>query len=225
MNKQTITAGLLFILAAITFIISWYLMPDPGTTDTVHILKIVKEERTSVLASVIVQIISSALYISALFFLVQNNFGKKIIGIGVIILIGIGAMGLCADAFFHLLAYYMTDVSVNIQQDVVTVMNFMQTEALVFLVPLLLPLFIGSLVLSLNLAKLKIISKRSGWFISAAFLIGITCAIAAKAGLYSGAIPVLVILGVCTVGQVVAGFEVILFQNELKMASETKNNF
>ena len=224
MNKQTIIAGSIFILAAVTFIISWYLMPDPGTTDTVHILKIVKEERVSVLASIIVQIISSVLYISALFFLLQRGVHKKRINLAGIILLGIGALGLCADAFFHLLAYYMTDASVTIQQDVVTVMNFMQTEALAFLVPLLLPLFIGSLVLSFNLATLKIISKRSAWFTSAAFLIGIICAIAANTGLYSGAIPVIVILGIFVAGQTIAGFELMLFENA-KITSETNNNF
>jgi len=224
MNKQTIIAGSLFMLAAITFIISWYLMPDPGTTDTLHILKIVKEERASVLSSIIVQIISSVLYISALVFLMQISLGKKRISIAGIILLGIGALGLCADAFFHLLAYYMTDTSVNIQQDVVTVMNFMQTEALTFLVPLLLPLFIGSLLLSFNLAKLEIISKRSAWYTSAAFLIGIICAIAAKLGLYTGAIPVLGMLGAFATGQTIAGFELIQFQYA-RLADETNNNY
>jgi hypothetical protein len=224
MNKQTIIAGSLFILAAITFIISWYLMPDPGTTDTMHILKIVKEERVSVLSSIIVQIISSVLYISALLVLMQPGLTKKRISIAGTILLGIGALGLCADAFFHLLAYYMTDTSVNIQQDVVTVMNFMQTEALAFLVPLLLPLFIGSLVLSFNLAKLEIISKKSAWYISTAFLIGIISAIAANTGLYNGAIPVMTILGVFAIGQMIAGFELLQFQNT-KVVGETNNNY
>jgi len=224
MNKQTIIAGSLFILAAITFIISWYLMPDPGTTDTIHILKIVKEERTSVLSSIIVQIISSVLYISALLVLMQPDLTKKRISITGTILLGIGALGLCADAFFHLLAYYMTDTSVNIQQDVVTVMNFMQTEALAFLVPLLLPLFIGSLVLSFNLAKLEIISKKSAWYISTAFLIGIISAIAANTGLYNGSIPVMTILGVFAIGQMIAGFELLQFQNS-KVVGETNNNY
>ena len=57
---------------------------------------------------------------------------------------GIGAMGLCADAFFHLLAWFMTDDSVTIQEDVIRVMEFMQTDALIFLVPLLLPFFMAA---------------------------------------------------------------------------------
>src|SRR5689334_318733 len=125
MKRQKNLAGYLLILAAITFWISWFLMPDPGTTDTNHILAIVKQARTSVFCSVIIQIVSSVLYVLALFSLTYfNTFQKKIIFIG-ISLLGIGAMGLSSDAFFHLLAFFMTDDSVNIQQDVLRVMNFM----------------------------------------------------------------------------------------------------
>jgi hypothetical protein len=209
MTRRTIITGYLFILAAITFWISWYLMPDPGTTDTVHILKIIKEQRTSVLTSLIVQIISSILYIAALFFLLQNSFDKKRINLTGIILTGVGAMGLCADAFFHLLAYYMTDNTVNIQQDVVRVMDFMQTEALIFLVPLLLPLFIGSLVLAINLAKKQIVSRTFALIIIAAFVIGILFAVAAKAGIYQAHIPVLGILAIFAAGQTFIGIELI----------------
>ena len=219
MNKQTIIAGYLFSLAAITFWISWYLMPDPGTTDTLHILKIVKEQRVSVFNSVTVQIISSLLYLSALFVLLQKGFDKRRIGLPGILLLGIGAMGLCADAFFHLLAYYMTDASVTIQQDIVTVMNFMQTDALVFLVPLLLPLFFGSLVLSINLSKQQIISKKSAWIIGIAFIIGIANAIAGKIGLIEAGIPMLVILGVFAIGQTVAGLELMSLSKRLKLTS------
>lgn len=218
MNKKTILAGYLFSLAAITFWISWYLMPDPGTTDTLHILKIVKEQRTSVFNSVAVQIISSLLYLTALFLLLQKGFDKKKINLGGVILLGIGAMGLCADAFFHLLAYYMTDASVTIQQDIVTVMNFMQTDALVFLVPLLLPLFFGSLALSINLSRQQIISKTSAWIIGIAFIIGIVNAIANKAGLIDAGIPMVVILGVFAIGQTVAGLELMSFSKRLKLA-------
>lgn len=217
MNKQTITTAYLFILAAITFWISWLLMPDPGTTDTTHILKIVKEERSSVLASIIVQIISSVLYVAALFFLVKNFNTKKINLTGVISL-GVGAMGLCADAFFHLLAYYMTDSSVNIQQDVVRVMEFMQTDALIFLVPVLLPFFFGSLVLAFNLAKQQIVSRTSAWIISAAFIIGILFAVAAKAGIYQAHVPVLGILAIFAFGQAFIGFELIRTSQKIKFA-------
>src|ERR1044071_3159471 len=113
MNKQMRMIGWLLIHAALAFWISWFLMPDPGTTDTKHILEIVKEDRATVLSSVIIQIISSALYLVAFFLLVRKHFSNKTILTGAI-LFGIGAMGLCADAFFHLLAYFMTDKSVTI---------------------------------------------------------------------------------------------------------------
>nr|WP_231384508.1 hypothetical protein [Leptospira alstonii] len=47
---------------------SWFLMPDPGTTDSAHILEIVKKSRMSVFSSVIVQIVSSVLYTVVLSF-------------------------------------------------------------------------------------------------------------------------------------------------------------
>ena len=138
MNKPKNTTGWLLILAAISFSISWFLMPDPGTTDTQYILKAVKQVRINVLGAVIIQIISSVLYVIALFKLTQVISPLKKISLTGIILFGIGAMGLCADAFFHLLAYFMTDNSINIQR-CDAVMEFMQTTGVVFLVSILLP--------------------------------------------------------------------------------------
>ena len=218
MNKQSILAGYLFSLAAITFWISWYLMPDPGTTDTLHILQIVKENRTSVLNSVIVQIVSSVLYLAALFFLMKNSLIDKRLKLAGVILLGIGAMGLCADAFFHLLAYYMTDASVTLQQDVVTVMDFMQADALVFLVPLLLPLFIGSLMVSINLARTQVISTLSAWITCLAFFIGISNVILSMTGLIDQGVPMIVILGIFAIGQAIAGLELLSLSKELKFA-------
>jgi len=183
MKKQTISTGWLLILATITFWISWFLMPDPGTTDTNHILTIVKQARLSVLCSVIIQIVSSVLYVVALFSLAQLSFPQKKITLTGIALFGIGSMGLCADAFFHLLAYFMTDDSVNIQQDVVRVMNFMQTTGVVFLIPLLLPLFIGSLVLAIGLRKQAAISRTPTIIFITSFSIGIIGAIVANSSL------------------------------------------
>src|SRR5262245_32417560 len=130
MKRQTNMAGYMMILAAIGFWISWFLMPDPGTTDTEHILRIVKEARNSVFASVTIQIISSVLYIFALFPLSQGIFIRKKLTLYGLILFGIGVLGLCSDAFFHLLAFYMTDSTVTVQADIITVMTFMQTKAL-----------------------------------------------------------------------------------------------
>lgn len=67
MKKQTFWTGILLIFAAITFWISWFLMPDPGTTDTRHILEIVKVSRNFVWYSAITQIVSSVSYMIVLF--------------------------------------------------------------------------------------------------------------------------------------------------------------
>jgi len=170
MNMQRQLAARLLILASLTFGISWLLMPDPGTTDTAHILSIVKQSRASVLASVAIQIISSVLYIAALFsFSKYQLIQKRITWIGAACM-AIGVLGLCSDAFFHLLAYYMTDNAVTIQQDVVRVMEFMQTDALIFLIPILVPLFIGSLFFAIGLSRQGEISRMPALICVTAFL-------------------------------------------------------
>lgn len=218
MKGQTILTGYLLILAAFTFWLSWFLMPDPGTTDTLHILSIVKESRELVLFSVIIQITSSVLYATALFLLVKVSFpqGKTLTGI---IVLGIGAMGLCADAFFHLLAWFMTDEAVSIQRDVVRVMEFMQTEGLLFLVPLLVPFFIGSLILAMGLHQQKITSAIPQWILIATFLIGPAGELLSKILFhYSGPVFTLTALGIFSAGHVFIGFELI------SGAAKTKNN-
>lgn len=203
-NKLT---GYVFILAAITFWISWFLMPDPGTTDANHILQIVKESRMNVLSSVIIQIISSVLYVIALFGLTRDFLASKKIKLIGVILLGIGALGLCADAFFHLLAFFMTDNSVNIQKDVVRTMKFMQTTGVVFLLPLLLPLFIGSLVLSNGMKKQGMISKSATVIFIVAFSIAILGGISSNAFHFTIPGLSLIVLALFAAGQIVIGFE------------------
>lgn len=169
MNESTQTAGYLLMMAAVTFWLSWFFMPDPGTTDAAHILQIVKAARNGVLNSVITQIVSSILFSVALCLLSQHFLHHKKMTLTGIVLLNIGAMGLCADAFFHLLAYYMTDNTVHVQEDVVRVMAFMQTGGVIFLIPLLLPFFIGTLLLTIGLNKKGVISKRPLWIMIAGF--------------------------------------------------------
>lgn len=209
MNKQEKLTGYLLILAAITFWISWFLMPDPGTTDTQYILKAVKQARLSVLCSVIIQIISSVLYVIVLFKLAQVIYPLRRITLTGLTLIGIGVMGLCADAFFHLLAYFMTDASVNIQQDVIQVMEFMQTTGVIFLLPLLLPFFIGSLLLAMGLQKQHMLSKTATTLFITAFTLGIIGGMSTNAFHYT--IPGLSIttLGIFACGQVWISIELI----------------
>ena len=207
MKRQKNLTGYLLIFAAISFWISWFLMPDAGTADTNHILRIVKQSRIPVLYSVIIQIASSVLYLLSLFLLVRVSIPRKKTLVG-IALFGIGTMGLCADAFFHLLAWFMTSDSVDIQQDVIRVMNFMQTQGLIFLIPLLLPFFIGSLVLAMGLKKQGIISRIPQLIFIAAFFIGpIVTVIVHKISGYRGPAITLSILGIFAAGQALIGFE------------------
>ena len=133
-------------------------------------------------------------------------------------LLGIGAMGLCADAFFHLLAWFMTDNSVTIQQDVVRVMEFMQTKGLIFLVPLLLPFFAGNLFLAIGLNKQAVISGAAKFIFIAAFVIGAIITAASKIQIYKGLDPVLAILSLFAAGQILAGFELINLKQKNKQS-------
>ncbi|HEV8505194.1 MAG TPA: hypothetical protein VGQ53_07345 [Chitinophagaceae bacterium] len=207
-KKNNITTGGLTIMASIGFFFSWFLMPDPGTTDTIHILSIVKQSRTGVMASIIVQIATSVLYLVALFLLAQNGIQRKRTTIVGIILLAVGLLGLCSDAFFHLLAYFMTDNSVTIQQDVVRVMDFMQTTGVAFLLPILLPFFIGSLVLAIGLNKQLLITRTSMSIIIVSFSIGILSAFAKKTEIFEPA-PMIVTLGLFALGQAFIGLDLI----------------
>jgi hypothetical protein len=198
------------IYAAITFWLSWFLMPDPGTTDAAHILAIVKESRASVLGSVLIQITCATAYLAALFLLVQVSAPQKTAMAG-IVLFGIGAMGLCSDAFFHLLAYEMTSGGVTVDDNVVRVMHLMQTEGVVVLVPILLPFFFGSLVLAIGLARQAMISTRSVWIFIAAFVVSILgTLIATKVLGYHGRVVTLTSLALFSIGHAVIGVELIL---------------
>ncbi|EMJ91404.1 putative membrane protein [Leptospira kirschneri str. JB] len=211
MKKQTFWTGILLIFAAITFWISWFLMPDPGTTDTRHILEIVKVSRNFVWYSAITQIVSSVSYMIVLFSLADLITPQKKTTLSGFVLFGIGVLGMCSDAFFHLLAYYMTDDSVLIQENVIIIMNFMQTKGVIILIPLLLPFFIGSLILSIGLKLQNVISKIPVAIFLIAIFVGIPGAIITnKIFLYKGPIISLIILGLFAIGQAWIGSELIL---------------
>jgi len=216
-TRNTLTGSIL-ILASFGFFISWFLMPDPGTTDTTHILSIVQASRITVLTSIIIQIVTCVLYLIALFLLARISFRQKRSALAGIILLAVGVMGLCSDAFFHLLAYFMTDDSVTIQQDVVRVMDFMQTSGVAFLLPILLPFFIGTLVVAVTFNKQGIVTKASQNIIIAAFLIGIVSAFAKKTHICEPA-PMIVTLGLFAIGQAFIGLDLIRGSYKLKSAS------
>jgi hypothetical protein len=225
--KNTTLTGLLFVFAAVTFWLSWFLMPDPSTTDTEHIFAIVKQARGAVWCSVVLQIASSAIYIWALFLLATRLApnGRTLTGL---VLFGIGAMGMCADSFFHLLAYYMTAGDVSIQADVVKVMDYMQTSALAFLVPLLLCFFAGGLVIATGLQQQAVVTSKTKWFLGAALVIGLAGPWLARTIFqYDGRFPMLLALGSNAIGHICLGVELIDAKrlhekresNELKLIS------
>ncbi|ASP41296.1 hypothetical protein AMR47_02900 [Leptospira interrogans] len=118
---------------------------------------------------------------------------------------------MCSDAFFHLLAYYMTDDSVFIQENVIIIMNFMQTKGVIILVPLLLSFFIGSLILSIGLKLQNVISKIPMVDFLIAIFAGIPGAVIInKIFLYKRSIVSLIILGTFAIGQAWIGLEIIL---------------
>jgi hypothetical protein len=198
------TASYLLIIAAIAFWLSWFLMPDQGTADTYHILQIVKDSRKEVFYSVILQIFSSVIYIPALFALAISASPLKKSTFTGIVFLAIGAMGMCADAFFHLLAYFMTDESVNLQKDVLIVMNFMQTQGIVFLLPLLLLFFIGSLLISIGLKKQQLITKIPKIIFLIAFITAIGGGVVINKILgYGRPVLVLIFLGLFALGQII----------------------
>ncbi|EMM82584.1 hypothetical protein LEP1GSC037_1766 [Leptospira interrogans str. 2006001854] len=121
---------------------------------------------------------------------------------------------MCSDAFFHLLAYYMTDDSVFIQENVIIIMNFMQTKGVIILVPLLLSFFIGSLILSIGLKLQNVISKIPMVVFLITIFAGIPGAVIInKIFLYKRSIVSLIILGTFAIGQAWIGLEIILRKN------------
>ena len=101
--------GFLLIVAAALFWLSWLLMPGVGVTDAGQIFELVSRQRSSVMLSVVTQLLSAALYVPALlgtsWVMDQAPDSRVRWSAGLHLL---GAMGSAIDAVFHLLAYAMT---------------------------------------------------------------------------------------------------------------------
>ncbi|UIR54573.1 hypothetical protein LZQ00_09835 [Sphingobacterium sp. SRCM116780] len=200
------SSALLLILAAILYWLSWFLMPDQGTADTKHILTIVSQNRQPVLVSVMVGILSSVLYLISLMkiniYLPKTN-SYTMTGS---VLLAIGAMGMCVDAFFHLFAFFMTDPSIHMDTNIVQLMTFVQTTGVKFLIPILLPFFIGTSIFSFGLAKLSVISKLAFYSSIIAFIFAISGGIISTQILgYGRPLVVLTFLGLFAITQIIIG--------------------
>ena len=197
--------GACLIAAALLFWVSWLLMPGVGVTDAATIFELVTAQRSSVLLSVIAQLLSAALYVPALLGItsaIQLGANRAVRwGAGVLLL---GAMGSAADAIFHLLAYAMTAPGVE-HGSQLPVMTFMQGPGLLLVAPLILSFFVGGAWLSVAFARLAIVPWTNVWTHAAAVGIALLGTMGATAGILSARTVGLAVLGAISVAQGWAG--------------------
>jgi hypothetical protein len=133
-------------------------MPGVGITDAQKILDGVAQQRALVSASVVVQLFSAACYAPALIGLVARpSAGSDRQMCTAAIFLLIGAMGSAADAIFHLLAYAMTAPGLD-PSSFVGLMQIMQGQGLRFILPLSAAFLVGSVWLSVVLARRHLVS-------------------------------------------------------------------
>jgi hypothetical protein len=152
-------AGVSLALAAATFWLSWWLMPGVGVVDAGVILDLVSARRPWVVASVIAQLVSAALFAPGLLgvaALARARSSRLLEWAAVILLVG--AMGSAADAIFHIAAYEMTDPSAP-RAAMLPVMERLQTAGLRFLIPLVLAYFAGSIALATGMARVGVVPR------------------------------------------------------------------
>jgi hypothetical protein len=150
-------AGASLIAEAALFWLSWYLMPQPGTTDASFILAAVARQRASVLASAIVQTLSALATVPAMLFvarLPRGRRGSALLYAGAAML-PVGAIGNGADAVYHQMAYEMTAPGVDAGA-VAPVLARMQTVDIRLLAPLMLAFFAGAVCLALGQARARL---------------------------------------------------------------------
>ena len=147
------------IAAAALFWLSWSLMPGVGITDAQQILALVGPNRSRVGLSVILQLVSAACYAPALVGLVARPAlgSDRQVQIGAILLL-VGAMGSAADAVFHLLAHAMATPGLD-SAGFAALMQIMQGPGLRFILPLIAAFFVGSVWLSVALARIRLVPR------------------------------------------------------------------
>lgn len=198
-------SGFWLIAAATLFWLSWSLMPGVGITDAQTILDLVSRQRSLVALSVVVQLLSAACYAPALIGLValpDVGVDRQLRRAAVVLLVG--AMGSAADAIFHLLAHAMTSPGLD-SSSFVALMEIMQGPGLRFLLPLIAAFFIGSVWLSVALAKLRIVSRWNPALHALAVVIGIVGGLLASQLGIEARIVGLSVLGVIAAAQIWSG--------------------
>ena len=203
-DRSTTVAGLCLIGAAALFWISWALMPGVGVTDAAQILSLVGPRRGFVAASAALQLISAVLYVPALLGLVASSLGAASSirwGAGLLL---VGAMGSAADAVFHLLAYAMTGPNLD-PATLVPVMTFMQGPGLLLIAPLILAFFVGSIWLSLALARAGVVPGWHPWIYALAPLVIVAGIALVRGGVIAPRFVGLSMLAVFSAGQIHVG--------------------
>src|SRR5262249_47925499 len=115
MNLERVS-GLLLIVAAVTFVGGWVLMPDAGTADAAHILEAVSAPRALVWWSVVAHLVCGIAFVTAVVGVQSDAAANASVTARVgAWLVLVGAVGVCMDAFFHLMAYYLTAQGVTAQ--------------------------------------------------------------------------------------------------------------
>jgi hypothetical protein len=152
-------AGVLLAMAAGTFWLSWVLMPGVGVVDAARILELVAQQRGLVTASVVVQLLSSVLFVPGLIGVsaLARVRGSQMLEVGSTLLM-IGALGSAADAIFHLAAYEMTHPSAA-PAAMLPVMERLQTGGVRFLAPFVLAFFAGSIVLATAMGRERLVAR------------------------------------------------------------------
>ena len=169
-------AGTSLVVASVGFWLSWMLMPGVGVTDTATIFALVGANRSSVFASVVLQLLSAAAYAPALVAIAASDHARESRAMRAgCVLLAIGAMGSAADAVFHLVAYEMADPAV-MSEAMAPVMRRLQGPDLGLLLPFVVAFFSGSAVLA-------VARRKGGTFARVGFL----ALIAAPAVLLAGA--------------------------------------
>ncbi|MGH2897081.1 MAG: hypothetical protein ACRDMZ_00280 [Solirubrobacteraceae bacterium] len=175
--------GVCLVGAAVTFWLTWFLMPMPGTTDVVFILAQVGATPERVWWSVAAQLVSSALFVPGLLaFAAAPELRGSPLAFVSASLAGIGATGFAADAIYHLLAYEMTRPEIA-RDAMVPVMTRFQSQDLVFVAPQLLLLLLGFLLLSVCAARARLVPRTNPGLYLAALVLAL------GGGLLAGAIP------------------------------------
>jgi hypothetical protein len=159
------------VAASVLFWLSWSLMPGVGVTDTRQILERVALQRDAVWLSVVFQLVSAACFAPPLLALsrVGHTKGSRALRVGSVLL-AIGAMGSAADAIYHLLAYYMTDPTMQTDA-LVPLMNKMQGPGLAVLIPMVLAFFVGAVTTAIGAAHVGLVSRRNPWLYAVALVV------------------------------------------------------